>query len=144
MTIKCSAKRDCMQNFEQIRAKNALDEAPRIGLGNEGGKAVAKKVPALIVQDGFLGALAFAIEKSNNGTDEKNGYGNVFKAIIKHLPDVKKDFGLCEATDLQKFMDSLCQQSPEVLRAVTDESIAYLNYLRRFAKPGKDDNSQED
>ena len=26
MTIKCSAKRDGMQNFEQIRAKNALDE----------------------------------------------------------------------------------------------------------------------
>lgn len=144
MTIKCNTKKDVMQSFEQIRAKNALRDAPSIGLGNEGGRAVAKKVPALIVQDGFLGALAFAIEKSKNGADEKNGYGNVFKAIIKHLPDVKKDFGLCEANDLQKFLDSLCQESPDVLRAVTDESIAYLNYLRRFAKPGKDDKPQED
>jgi CRISPR type III-B/RAMP module-associated protein Cmr5 len=144
MTIKCNTKNEVMQSFEQIRAKNALRDAPSIGLGNEGGRAVAKKVPALIVQDGFLGALAFAIEKSKNGADEKNGYGNVFKAIIKHLPDVKKDFGLCETYDLQKFLYSLCQQSSEVLRAVTDESIAYLNYLRRFAKPGKDGELQED
>ncbi len=131
-----------MQNYEQIRAKNALAAAPNIGLGNEGGKAVAKKVPALIVQDGFLGALAFAIEKSNNGEDEKNGYGNTFKAIMKHLPEVKKDFGLCQGNNLQKFLDGLCGQSPEVLRAITEESITYLNYLRRFAKPGKDEENQ--
>ena len=123
-----------MRNYEQIRAKNALDAAPSIGLGNEGGRTVAKKVPALIVQDGFLGALAFAIEKSENGRDVNNGYGNTFKAIVKHLPDVGKDYGLCGENDLQKFLDKLCAQSADVLRAITEESIAYLNYLRRFAK----------
>ena len=137
-----------MQNYEQIRAKNALAAAPSIGLGNEGGRAVAKKVPALIVQDGFLGALAFAIEKSDNGRDSKNGYGNAFKAIIKHLPDVKKDFGLCSpGDDLQKFLDNLCrprERSADVLRAITEEAIAYLNYLRRFAKPEKDEAKQDE
>ena len=133
-----------MQNYEQIRAKNALAAAPSIGLGNEGGRAVAKKVPAQIVQDGFLGALAFAIEKSENGKDIKNGYGNTFKAIMRHLPDVGKDYGLCAENDLQKFLNKLCAQSPDVLRVITGESIAYLNYLRRFAKPGKGEENQGD
>lgn len=142
MTIQCSSARPAAQNYEQIRAKNALAAAPGIGLGNEGGRAVAKKVPALIVQDGFLAALAFAIEKSNNGEDEKNGYGNAFKAIMKHLPDVGKDYGLCGEKDLQKFLDGLCAEPADVLRAITEEAIAYLNYLRRFAEPGKDEESQ--
>lgn len=142
MTIQCSSVRPGVRNYEQIRAKNALAAAPRIGLGNEGGRAVAKKVPALIVQDGFLAALAFAIEKSENGKDEKNGYGNAFKAIMEHLPAVGKDYGLCGVKDLQKFLDGLCAKSADVLRAITEESIAYLNYLRRFAKPDKGEKPQ--
>ena len=137
-----NSEKPTMQNYEQIRAKNALKAASSIGLGNEGGRAVAKKVPALIVQDGFLGALAFAIEKSNNGKDKENGYGNTFKAIIRHLPEVRKDFGLCDGGDLQSFLDKLCAQPPDVLRAITEESIAYLNYLRRFAKPGQNEENR--
>lgn len=130
------------RNLEQIRAKNALAAADSIGKGKEGGRTVAKKVPAQIVQNGFLGALAFAIESSDNGKDEKNGYGNTFKAIQKHLKDIGKDLGVCDG-DLKNFLDGLCAKSAEELRMVTDEALCYLNYLRRFAKPGKDENSAE-
>ena len=121
-----------MRNLEQIRAKNAYAWRDKIGTGNEGGRAVAKKVPAQIIQNGFLGALAFAVE--NKGS----GYENVFKAILDHLKKAGLDHGLpCES--LQGFLDALCGKDADVLRAVTAESLAYLNYLRRFAKPGKDE-----
>jgi len=130
------------RNLEQIRARNALKAADSIGKGKEGGRAVAKKVPAQIVQNGFLGALAFAIESSDNGRDDTNGYGNTFKALQKHLKDVGKDLGVCGG-DLKGFLDGLCTKSADDLRLITDEALCYLNYLRRFAKPGKDDKSAE-
>ena len=137
------------QNLEQIRAKNALSAAPKIGLGKEGGRSVAKKVPAQIVQNGFLGALAFAIENAAAEQADaegyvKNGYANTFIAIKKHLITVKKDLGVCSG-GLRAFLDGLCGKSADELRMVTEEALCYLNYLRRFTtskdggcKPKKD------
>lgn len=125
-----------MRNLEQIRAKNAYAWKDKIGTGNEGGRAVAKKVPAQIMQNGFLGALAFAIE--NKGS----GYENVFRAILEHLEAAGRSYGL-PCNDLQKFLDELCSKDADVLRTVTAESLAYLNYLRRFAKSEKEDGAGE-
>ncbi len=120
------------RNLDQIRAKNAYAWRNKIGTGKEGGRAVAKKVPAQIIQNGFLGALAFAIE--NNGS----GYENAFKAILSHLKTAGMDHGLpCD--DPQRFLDALCSKDADVLRAVTAESLAYLNFLRRFADPDAKD-----
>ena len=136
--IKVSAGAD-MRNLEQIRAKNAYDWRDRIGTGKEGGRAVAKKVPAQIIQNGFLGALAFAIE--NKGS----GYENAFKAILEHFDKAGLNYGMpCDS--LQGFLDALCarrENAADILRAITAESLAYLNYLRRFAKPGKDEEQGE-
>lgn len=135
MGIEISVASD-MRNLEQVRAKNAYDWRDRIGTGKEGGRAVAKKVPAQIIQNGFLGALAFAIE--NKGS----GYENVFKAILDHLCKAGLNQRLpCDS--LQGFLDALCVKDADTLRAVTAESLAYLNYLRRFADPGKGDEQGE-
>ena len=115
-----------MVNYEQKRAVNALNAAKDKGFGGvEGGKAVAKKVPAQIIQNGFLGALAFAIET-------EHGYETVFKAILTHLASVQMTYGI-PTTSLRDFMAGLCTKDADVLRAVTAESLAYLSYLRRFA-----------
>lgn len=116
-----------MKNYEQLRAVNALDASQdKSGFGGvEGGRAVAKKVPAQIVQNGFLGALAFAIETGA-------GYETVFKAILKHLVSVDKTYGI-PVGSLEDFLKGLCRKDADVLRAVTSEALAYLNYLRRFA-----------
>lgn len=124
-----------LRNLEQIRAKNAYAARGSIEKGKEGGRAVAKKVPTMIVSNGFIGALAFAIE--DNG-----GYLTVFQEVIKHLHDAKLDCGIV-ATEPQAFLDELCGKSADTLRAVTSEAMAYLNYLRRFAKPGKEDESHD-
>lgn len=120
-----------MPNLEQIRAKNAYAARESIGTGKEGGRAVAKKVPAMIIANGFIGALAFAIE-------DDGGYLDVFRAVIKHLHDAHLDCGM-KATDPAKFLDELCGCDADTLRAITAEAMAYLNYLRRFAKPGKEE-----
>lgn len=120
-----------VENYEQIRAKNALEASlDKKGFGGvEGGKSVAKKVPTQIMQDGFLGALAFAIET-------EHGYETVFKAILKHLDSVKMTFD-CRTSSLKEFLQDLCDKGADQLRAVTAESLAYLTYLRRFAAPKK-------
>ena len=140
-----------IRNLEQIRAKNALDASKKIGTGSEGGKAVAKKVPAQIVQNGFLASLAFAIE-SVNGDDfipdpkdggyyknkkkddpyEKCGYANTFVSIMADLRATGNDLGICGGS-LKEFLDKLCGKRADELRRVTAEALAYLNYLRRFA-----------
>ena len=118
-----------MQNLEQLRGIHASQWAPEIKPGNGEGKAstVAKKVPALIIQDGFLGALAFAL-------DDHPGLCSVFKGIIDHLQKTNylQRYGL-NHTDPKVFFQDLCGKSPDVLRAITAEAMAYLNYLRRFA-----------
>ena len=142
-----------IRNLEQIRAKNALDASKKIGTGSEGGKAVAKKVPALIVQNGFLASLAFAIE-SVNGDDfvrdpkdggyytyakakkddpyEKCGYANTFVSVMADLRATGNDLGICGGS-LRESLDKLCGKRADELRRVTTEALAYLNYLRRFA-----------
>jgi len=120
-----------MKNYEQIRARNAIAAADTIGTGKEGGRAVAKKVPAMIQSNGFIGAMAFALEA-------KEGYETVFAAVVKHLHDSGTDQGIKE-TDLEKFLAELCKKDAAVLRAITAETMNYLRYLRRFAKPGKSD-----
>ena len=135
-----------IRNLEQIRAKNALEASKKIGTGSEGGKAVAKKVPAQIVQNGFLASLAFAIEKVNgvgfvresdgyyrkDGSYDKCGYANTFVAILADLRATGNDLGICGGS-LKEFLDELCGKRADELRRVTAEALAYLNYLRRFA-----------
>jgi CRISPR type III-B/RAMP module-associated protein Cmr5 len=117
-----------MQNLEQLRAKHAL--GAKIGTGADGGDAVTKKVPAMIRENGFLGAMAFAKEKYDPKKPEKNGYTDVFNAIIAHLRDSDQLHGL--PADFDGFLAGLCAKDAATLRAITAEAMAFLNYLRRF------------
>ena len=136
-----------IRNLEQIRAKIALAAADKIGTGSDGGKTVAKKVPAQIVQNGLLASLAFAIEKVKNdglvlAADgyyrkddgfQKCGYANTFVSVMEDLRKTDNDLGICNG-DLSDWLKALCEKSSAELRRVTEEALAYLNYLRRFAK----------
>ena len=109
------------QNLDQIRARNAL--AAKIGAGTEGGENVAEKIPVMIRDNGFIGAMAFAKEKGK-------GYADVFKAVISHLKDVNRLHGM--SPEFDAFLCDLCEKDSAVLRSVTAEAMAFLNYLRRF------------
>lgn len=127
-----------MKNLDQIRAANALAAATGKTYQGVNEGEVVKKVPAMIRQNGILGALAFA--KENEG---KSGHAGVFLAIIAHLKSIGRLPGK-KKEQLDGFIGDLCEADSATLRAVTDESMAYLNYLRRFAKKGTDHDSDRD
>ncbi|MFZ2655908.1 MAG: type III-B CRISPR module-associated protein Cmr5 [Victivallales bacterium] len=113
-----------IQNLDQKRAFNAITAQGKWEGVNDG--EVVKKIPALIRENGLLGAAAFALEK-------KGGHEDVFNAIIRHLadPDIHK---IEKAIPLQAFILKTAEMDSSGLRAITSESMAFLNYLRRFAK----------
>ncbi len=119
-------------NLDQIRAQNALDAVPKYEFtGKEKGEVV-KKVPPMIKQNGLLGVLAFAI-------DDKKGYADVMKASIIHLeskdlyPEIRNALAnSTPANILEKFTRYLCSKDAAYLRALTEEVLAFLNFLRRY------------
>jgi len=119
-----------MQNLEQIRARNALAAARAPYRGDNEGEVV-KKIPALIRENGFLAAAAFALQK-------RGDYERVFSAIISHLADkdVAKLAQPGSLEDLIRWLTTSEKATATRLRDVTAEAMAYLAYLRRFARKG--------
>ena len=128
-------------NLEQYRALMALDSAKDIEAGTGGGQMVAKKVATQIRENGFLGALAFASEKKKDKDGvlkfKNPGHQSVFEAIRKYLVGISAIKGAVDSTDMM--MESVAKCSAAELRYIMSESIDYMNYLRRFAKPDKKD-----
>ncbi len=115
-----------MKNLDQIRAANALNATKEKQYKGANDGEVVKKIPTMIRENGILGAAAFALENAG-----KTGHADVFDAVIEHLRSVKR---IPDASmSLQEFIEHLSEQNATVLRAVTAETMAYLNYLRRFA-----------
>ncbi|HBM15080.1 MAG TPA: hypothetical protein DD381_01820 [Lentisphaeria bacterium] len=113
-----------MKNLEQIRAKNALEAAPNIKGGEKDGEVV-KKIPPMIRDSGILAAAAFAKEKGK-------GYQSVIDAIVCHLKCDGIGIMPRNETDFIKWLAEKVDSAK--LRAVTEETMAYLNYLRRFVR----------
>ncbi len=111
-----------MKNLDQIRALNALKATEKYTPQGENGGNVIKQVPAMIQQNGLLGAMAFAF-------DGKEGHKLVLQGAIEHYASV------CDQApaDITKFNQWIIQQDAAMLRAATAEILAYLNYYRRFA-----------
>lgn len=121
-----------MRNLAQLRALHANEWAKHVKSGEGGSRAIAKKVPAQIIQNGLLGAFAFAL-------DGNEGHLSVFKGVISHLSLIKNegfdfDVAKLDSNKPEEFFQELCTKSSDVLRAVTAETMEYLNYLRRFVK----------
>lgn len=126
-----------MQNLSQLRAKHALNAATGKVFKGAGDGEVVKKIPAMIRQNGILGALAFAKDKDK---DNKGGHADVFRAIIDHLIQLGRiEKKISDNKNLDAFIMYLCDADEATLRAVTDEAMAYLNFLRRFAKKESED-----
>lgn len=117
-------------NFEQQRALHALKAAADANrfIGKDGSQKVASKVASMILANGFIGAMAFAI------SNDREGHEAVFEAVLDHLKKSGRDYGLVTGNS-RTFLKNLSEAPFDILRAITDESLAYLNYLRRFAKP---------
>ena len=97
----------------QRRAAHAWKAAQQaVFKGKEGGEAV-KKVPTMIIENGLLGAMAFALDKGV-------GYRKTFEELL----DYHKSLELQTAVTVEKWFEQLAEGSPEMLRITTAECLA--------------------
>lgn len=126
-----------MRNLEQIRAAHAIafwhpsrGEGPSAKGANQGD--VISKLPTLIQSNGLLATAAFARSKGG-------GHEVLLLEVFRHLSsnDVRV-LGQPPApqggeTELDRYIRLVSGSDSERLRAATDEALAYLGYLKRFA-----------
>ena len=118
------------KSLDQTRATHALnavtdDTKTFIGKNQND---VVKKLPQLIMTNGLLGVLAFTKKES-----DASGYGKAMLAVGSHL--AQKEVALLNAAPatVRDFIDMLARADARALRHATAETLAYLNYLKRFA-----------
>ena len=127
-----------MQNLDQLRAAHALSwekscnpEKARPTLT----KADTAKLPAMILANGLLGALAFAAEP---GKEKRAGLKLAVTGIARHL--AQPALGIPElagVTTPETLATRLAAGEALTLQRATTEALAYLSYLKRYA-PKKD------
>ena len=117
------------QTLAQRRAANALIAARIDGMGHgqEGGNALSG-FPMLIKMDGLLAACAFAVERKSNRQRKQHGAWLIVDAIAKHL----QSLNIVEAKTADDMVEELALGNSALLRRATAESLAFLNYLKRF------------
>jgi hypothetical protein len=112
-----------MRTLAQIRAANALQ-----CYGKKFGGEVIKKMPARIRNNGLLATMAFCIEKGDEHLD-------VACIIAGHLAHQEPGgpIPITRSLDVVGLVQELASGDAALLRRATGESLALLNYMRRFA-----------
>ncbi|MCF7786759.1 MAG: type III-B CRISPR module-associated protein Cmr5 [Prosthecobacter sp.] len=115
-----------MKNLDQVRAAAAAKVLPEGGI-HPFNRSDVVGIPALILTSGLLAAGAFCCE---DGKEKRVGMKNAFNAIADFL----KSRGLTNASTGQSLITDLAGQNSLALQRATTEALAFLAYLKRFAK----------
>ena len=120
-----------MQNLEQIRAAAALQVAEQTT------KADVNKLPAMIITNGFLAAAAFANEDAGQ---KRPGMATVMDGAARHLAN--PIHGLTILAKIKNATDMILalsdRASSSELQRATAEALAFIGYVKRFARKGED------
>lgn len=124
-------------NLEQIRAARAISDAKRIldkRAPGSGDQLVGYH--SLIITNGLLATLAYSMDK-------KGEHLLIAETLVHHIAYLQSR-KLLPGTKLPQELKSAIRQladekeSAEVLAIVTEECMAYLNYLKRFVRASKE------
>ncbi len=113
-----------MKNLEQIRAAAAIEPAKSLD------KGAVNKLPAMILSNGLLATIAFCHSESSGGN--RSQMANALLATAKHL--AARNLATAGADDLVAFARDLSARDSHQLQRATAESLAFIGYLKRFAK----------
>jgi CRISPR-associated protein Cmr5 len=109
--------------LEQGRAQHAFEQAKKYTGDKEKFASYAKKLPMMIKTNGLGASMAFAKAKNEKAWKE------LFQAIEEWLKE--KNY-VQEA-----LLEELVKMDSTSYRILTNEIIAYLSWLRRFAEGNK-------
>lgn len=114
-----------MTNLEQIRAGHALQQAAELDRDD------VQKLPALIINNGLLAATAFTLDAAS-----REGMKRVMDAVARHLVALR--LIAKEKETARGIIDDLTAEGrdPQALWRATTEALAYLGYVKRFARKG--------
>lgn len=113
-----------MQNLDQIRAAAALEPAKELD------RSAISKLPGLILNNGLLSAAAFC--GAEGGGDNRGHLKKAMIATTKHL--ASQGIAAPDTQDIRSLIDDLSKKDSLNLQRATSEALAYLAYLKRFAK----------
>jgi hypothetical protein len=131
-------KENPMVNLDQVRANRAFREALRVAQGGarEGYLRLARTLPAMFQNNGFLATWAFLLSKEK-GTEPH--YGFTLKIMVEHLRDV--NLGLQIPDGLNAYSLFAAQWTNptnpiggDELMRLTRESIVFSGWLKRGAE----------
>lgn len=119
--------------LEQGRAAMAYkyaEEGARLSKKKEY-KSYVKKMPMMIKTNGLGAAVAFAFSKgSKDGRpDRNNPWGLIYAQLDEWIGKEKQLMSF----DQKSFANALTELDSAQYRAVTNEVLALLNWMRRFA-----------
>ncbi len=112
-----------MKNLEQIRAQAALQPAQTLD------RSAISKLPGMILTNGLLAAAAFC--NAEGGGDNRSHLKNAMLAVKDHLKERKI---ISNASDIKGMIQDLAGKDALNLQRATQEALAFLAYLKRFAK----------
>ncbi len=114
-----------MKNLEQVRAAAALPAVVTLGLK----RSAISKLPGLILNNGLLAAAAFC--NAEGGGGNRPQLKNAMGAIASHLAE--REIVGNQVHDIPRMILDLSARDAIALQRATQEALAFLAYLKRFA-----------
>jgi CRISPR-associated protein Cmr5 len=114
-----------MQNLEQLRAANAFEAAKDLD------RSAVNKLPAMIIANGLLATAAFC-QAEGGGGDSRGQMKVALEATAKHL--AKRGLIAGEGTTIKDLIEYLTSHDSHYLQRATTEALAFIAYLKRFAR----------
>lgn len=130
-----------MKNLEQIRAARALDDE------KDTTKRDVSKLPALIINNGLLATAAYATETNDKGKPKREKMMKAMDSVATHLGAMPGAIPVMkDATSSEQLIRRLTSQNagPLDLQRATEEALAYISYLKRFATKAGEEQPAED
>ncbi len=121
---------DTPATLEQRRAHDAWDAVARARKHQDGGKEYAgeaRKLPARIMTSGLGLAVAFILAKAK---EKKPNLKQLHEDLTRWIVEKRK----IPAAVPKSLCESITKGDADFLRRATDEALAYLVWLNRFAE----------
>lgn len=122
-----------LTNLEQVRAARAINDATLIAEARHASKEgdQLSGYHSLIITNGLLATFAYSADKGGE-------HRLIAEALIRHISALQRAKlfpGIPMPERLQTALSHISSKvDDDLLRMMTAESMAYLNYLKRFVR----------